>query len=307
MSENRNPLVSIVCESYNHEPYIRRCIEGFLMQETDFPIEILIHDDASTDGSASIIREYEVKYPGLFRPIYQKENQYSKGVKIWRDIQFPRARGKYIALCEGDDYWTDPLKLQRQVDYLESHSDCSLCFHNSIIHTYDGSSPDRLYSEMIQDRDYSARELLKLQIPPTASMVFRADLCGLYCKTVNRKHLAVGDRPLKVMCAQNGKTHGLSDVMSVYGKHSGGWTNFVDALRTFEDARSWEEERKIYGKECRDVTTPIMTGMYLNALWRAFRQRNVRIALNSFFRGIIMQPVTGIKALFVVRKERRRK
>lgn len=115
------PLISIVCEVFNHEPYLRQCLKGFVMQETTFPFEILIHDDASTDGSAAIIREYEKKYPHLFRPIYQTENQYSKGVLIWGAIQFPRARGKYIATCEGDDYWIDPLKLQKQVDFLEAH------------------------------------------------------------------------------------------------------------------------------------------------------------------------------------------
>ena len=108
-----NPLVSIVCESYNHEPYLRKCLDGFVMQKTNFSFEILIHDDASTDKSADIIREYISKYPQLdWKPIFQIENQYSKGISIWTEIQFPRAQGKYIALCEGDDYWTDPYKLQ---------------------------------------------------------------------------------------------------------------------------------------------------------------------------------------------------
>jgi len=106
---NTDPLVSICCLTYNHAPYIRDAIEGFLMQKTNFPVEILIHDDASTDGTADIIREYETRYPDIIKPIYQTENQYSKGVKISWEYQFSRARGKYIALCEGDDYWTDKL------------------------------------------------------------------------------------------------------------------------------------------------------------------------------------------------------
>ena len=121
------PLVSIICEVFNHEPYIRQCLDGFVSQKTSFPIEVLIHDDASTDRSATIIREYEKNYPGLFKPIYQSENQYSKGVNIWCDIQFARAKGKYIAICEGDDYWTDPLKIQKQVDFMEGHPDYTLC------------------------------------------------------------------------------------------------------------------------------------------------------------------------------------
>jgi len=135
-------MVSIVCEAYNHEPYLRDCLEGFVMQKTDFPIEILIHDDASTDKSAVIIREYESKYPSLFKPIYQKENQYSKGISIWSKYQLPRAKGKYIAFCEGDDYWIDPYKLQKQVDFLESHLEYDLCCSASKVYNQSKQSFD---------------------------------------------------------------------------------------------------------------------------------------------------------------------
>lgn len=128
IDKERLPLVSICCQTYNHVSYIRECIEGFLLQQTTFPIEILIHDDASLDGTDDIIREYETNYPDLIFPIYQSENQYSKGVKV-PSINYERSRGKYIAFCEGDDYWTDPLKLQKQVDFLESHSEYGMCSH----------------------------------------------------------------------------------------------------------------------------------------------------------------------------------
>jgi len=121
------PLVSIWTLTYNHAPFIRQCIEGVLMQKTTFPFELLIHDDASTDGTADIIREYEARYPDIIKPIYQTENQFSKGGGIYRKFQLPRSQGKYIAICEGDDYWTDPLKLQKQVDFLETHPDYTIC------------------------------------------------------------------------------------------------------------------------------------------------------------------------------------
>lgn len=104
MSSNGLPLVSICTLVYNHEPYLRECFEGFVMQKTNFAFEVLVHDDASTDNSAAIIREYTAKYPNIFKPIYQTENQYSKGVKVSATYQYPRAKGKYIAICEGDDY-----------------------------------------------------------------------------------------------------------------------------------------------------------------------------------------------------------
>jgi len=121
------PLVSIICLAYNHEKYIHQALEGFVMQQTDFPFEIIVHDDASTDHTAAIIKEYESKYPKLFRPIYQTENQYRLEKGRVTKIVYKAAQGKYIALCEGDDYWTDPLKLQKQVDFLEAHPDVSLC------------------------------------------------------------------------------------------------------------------------------------------------------------------------------------
>lgn len=121
------PIVSISCITYNHVNYIRAAIDGFLMQKTTFPFEILIHDDASTDGTEDIIREYERKYPDIIKPIYETENQWSKGIRGSAVFNFPRARGKYIALCEGDDYWTDPYKLQKQVDFMEANEEYSLC------------------------------------------------------------------------------------------------------------------------------------------------------------------------------------
>lgn len=129
------PFVSISCITYNHEQYIADAIESFLMQETNFPFEVLIHDDASTDGTADIIRKYEKEYPDIIKPIYQKENQYSKRDGSIGRIQKGRALGKYYATCEGDDYWTDPYKLQKQVDYLEAHPDCGLV-HTELDHYY---------------------------------------------------------------------------------------------------------------------------------------------------------------------------
>ncbi len=123
-------MVSVFCATYNHEKYIRKCLDGFIMQKTNFKFEVLVHDDASTDKTADIIREYEEKYPDIIKPIYQTENQYSKGVQIGVTFQYPRAKGKYIAFCEGDDYWCDENKLQRQFDIMESHPECSICVHN---------------------------------------------------------------------------------------------------------------------------------------------------------------------------------
>jgi glycosyltransferase involved in cell wall biosynthesis len=127
MTDVNRPVVSVICKAYNHEKYIRKALEGFVMQKTDFPFEVLVHDDASTDHTRDIIEEFAQKYPDIIVPVYQVENQYSKGVKFTWSVLFPRSRGKYIAFCEGDDYWCDPQKLQLQVEQLEAHPDCSAC------------------------------------------------------------------------------------------------------------------------------------------------------------------------------------
>ena len=119
-------MVTIRCIAYNQEPYIRDCLEGFVMQQTNFRFEAIVHDDASTDGTAAIIKEYAEKYPDIIKPILETENQYSKHDGSLERIMNEHIHGKYVAYCEGDDYWIDPLKLQKQVDFLEEHPDISL-------------------------------------------------------------------------------------------------------------------------------------------------------------------------------------
>lgn len=149
------------------------------MQETDFPIEILIHDDASTDGTDGIIREYADKYPDLILPLFEIENQYSQGKQNEIDFyNYRRARGKYIAYCEGDDYWTDPLKLQKQVDFMESHPDYSVCFHrckyydvkNGVFHD---DACSRLLDGHLEGVDISLNDYFRQWITQPLTMVFR--------------------------------------------------------------------------------------------------------------------------------------
>ena len=130
MSSNQEVMVTVLCLTYNHMAYIKQCLDGFLMQDTSFKFEVIVHDDASTDGTTEILKEYVLKYPDIIRPIIETENQYTKVGFSGLFLQMSRkSNGKYIALCEGDDYWTDPYKLQKQVDFLESHPDYVMCSH----------------------------------------------------------------------------------------------------------------------------------------------------------------------------------
>ncbi|WP_282123989.1 glycosyltransferase [Algibacter mikhailovii] len=208
------PLLSICCTSYNHEKFIKDTIDGFLMQKTDFPIEIIIHDDASTDKSAEIINDYAHKDDRIIT-ILQTENQYSQKIKPWASFLFPKARGKYIALCEGDDYWTDPLKLQKQVDFLENHEDYNICFNKSKIYYQNegvfgddfitGSTPETTTIEDVVIRNYI----------PTNTVVLRNNF--ELPKWFNL--LPMGDWPLLIIQVKNKKIKYFNEEMGVYRIH----------------------------------------------------------------------------------------
>ena len=234
-----NITVSICCITYNHEKYIAQAIEGFLMQRTDFPIEVLIHDDASTDRTSKIIRSYEENYPTLIKPIYQTVNQYSKGIKPTLKYNFPRAKGKYIAMCEGDDYWTDPHKLQKQVDFLESHQDCSICFHNVNAIYEDGLHEAREMCSPDQKRISTLEDLLLKDFIPTCSILFHRD--KLYDVSDFFTSQLQGDWIIEIMLAQQGDIGYCSDVMAVYRTHNSGiWSGLSHISRLKEKIKFYK-------------------------------------------------------------------
>ena len=218
------PVVSICSLAYNHEKFIRECLDGFLMQATTFPVEILIHDDASTDGTATIIREYAARYPHIIKPIYQKENQYSKGVNPFLPFVYPRAKGKFIALCDGDDYWTEPSKLQMQVDFMESHPDYSGCFHNVNVVYEDGLKSMHPMLPKPLKHTFTLQDLVAGNCIPTCSNLFRTrlfpDFPAWYA------HMRVGDWPLHVLNAEHGDIGYIDRILAVYRVHAGGvWSS----------------------------------------------------------------------------------
>lgn len=209
--------VCIRCTAYNHEPYIRDCLDGFVMQQTDFPFVAIVHDDCSTDGTADIIREYAEKYPDIIKPIYESENQYSKHDGSLRKIMneaTAKIGAKYIAMCEGDDYWTDPHKLQRQVDFMEAHPEYTMCFHNVLIRYQDRYSK---HSNFYNDsRQAPLKDLIMRggDFVPTLSMLLRASTYWNMPKEVTSQY--VGDYPLQMYMAIAGKVMAFNDVMGVY-------------------------------------------------------------------------------------------
>jgi glycosyltransferase involved in cell wall biosynthesis len=217
------PVVSICCLAYNHEKYIRQAIDGFLMQQTSFPFEILIHDDASTDETATIVKDYEKKYPEIIKPIYQKENQHSKGISVSATYNWPRVKGKYIALCEGDDYWTDPFKLQKQVDFLDKNHDFAATTHQARIIFEDCETPSRLFNEhglsIIKTKD-----IIEGRLFHTASLIFRSEIIK---KNTLPNNITSGDRALNFLIAAYGKIQYINEPMCIYRRTSSGISAWV--------------------------------------------------------------------------------
>ena len=237
MSENMissKPVkVSVLCLAYNHEKYIRQCLDGFVMQKTDFSFEVLINDDASTDGTADILREYEHKYPDIFRIVYQKENQFVKGIDFFRRILGPMVRGQYVAVCEGDDYWTDPLKLQKQADYLDSHPSYGMCFTRSLRHFDDNSKPDSYfpfegYNDQIIKESYTFAELVKYgNFMDTATVMYRWRFHEDPLSYIPEQVLP-GDYFWHLLHAQKGDIGFINEPTAVYRRNSGSiWFNFL--------------------------------------------------------------------------------
>lgn len=222
--------VSIHCLAFNHAKYIRKTLEGFVSQQTNFRYEVLIHDDASTDETPDIIKEYERKYPDIIKPIYQKENQYSKGIKILQTYNLPRARGKYIAFCEGDDYWCDNQKLQKQVDILEKHPECSFCTHFTDMISEDGmkilgSIPvTSLGKGVIEKQDYLRYELINGLASQTGSFLVHTKYLTEFYKEnpLFRIKMLVGDLPMMLYLLTKGKAYFCNETMSCYRVKSAG-------------------------------------------------------------------------------------
>jgi glycosyltransferase involved in cell wall biosynthesis len=160
--ESATPVVSILCVTYNHESFVGECIEGFLKQEVDFPVEIIIHDDASTDRTQAILTDYASRHPGLFRLILREQNLRQRGGKAAPAL-IERARGRYIAWCDGDDYWTDPRKLALQTTLLEANPEYVASFHEASEVSEDGTMLRPFNLPERGRRDYSADDLIALR------------------------------------------------------------------------------------------------------------------------------------------------
>lgn len=279
--------VSVICLAYNEEEYIRQALDSLVSQKTNFKFEILCHDDCSTDRTAEIIHEYERSYPEIVRGIYQTENKYQKGEQIIFKYIYPLACGKYIAYCDCDDYWTDVNKLQKQVDFLDSHSNYGMCVHAfDCMYEKSGRIEIRRYSNI--DCDISIASVIRWnskKVPQIGTALFRKDLA------VNRPELFrkigggamserfISDHPLYIYVALNSKIRYLNDNMSCWRRRiDGTWgkgtpkpklLNHQIATRDFFDKLD-KYTNYLYHEDCQyEIDQSRMKSELINGNYRA--------------------------------------
>ena len=248
-SDDRVPAVSVDCITYNQAAYVGKCLDGMLAQKCSFAWEILVHDDASSDGTAGIIREYQSRRPDLILPILQSENQHSRGLSV-STFNWRRARGKYIAMCEGDDYWTDPEKLQRQFDFMEAHPEYSMCCHRALVLDESDGGRMKPYNRFGgplpgRDRDLALDDIIRYDgsYIPTASLFFRRSCLEGFMEF--KKGCPYGDYPLQMYLGMQGKVRYFASDMAVYRRSgdSSYTRQYADdnrfARRTMEEVNVW--------------------------------------------------------------------
>lgn len=289
------PLVSIRCTVYNHEPFLRQCLDGFVMQQTTFPFEAIVHDDASTDGSAAIIREYAERYPDIIKPIYETENQFSKHdgsiSRIMDAAIHPSA--KYIAICEGDDYWIDPLKLQKQVDFLEKNPSYNMVY-TKYIEDHNGTIKNGSWN--LLDGNCIKPYLLREGFIPTASVVYRSDFKFNY--DYRKMNFPLGDVPLWIQLMHDSPIKLLPDYTTTYrildesASHSKKYINrvkfLIGALRCrkfFADKYGYTDISRILEKEIK--TNSLILELY-NGNYKSF------ISSKPWIYGLGLKGILGV-------------
>lgn len=234
-TDDEQPKVTVLVQTYNHGPYVEQCLESVLMQEAPFRVQVLVHDDASTDGTAEIVESFERKFPRVIQAVCQAENQYSQD-RAAEDFLLPLATGEYIAFVEGDDYWTDKHKLVRQVEALDSHPEQDLCVHKALLINCETGAEFLFGVHGRCDRIVPLEELIQQKhgATPTAStMLRRSSMAEQYAFTSTRPWLTVGDIYMHFFGAKRGGAVYLDRQMSAY-RHMvpGSWNSRIAASQS---------------------------------------------------------------------------
>lgn len=286
--DDKELMVTIRCLAYNHEPYIRQCLDGFVMQKTNFRFEAVVHDDASTDGTAAIIKEYAEKYPNIIKPIFENENQYRKRDGSLKRIMNEHTHGKYVALCEGDDYWIDPLKLQKQVDFMEANSDFFLCGTNGLI-KYEGiKKQDKYFNDIVNSKELFPQDIIGKWILPTAGLLFKKEIYIDYPEWTNKVYS--GDQTLILLSMNKGCIYAFSDICCVYRRDAGNTSSVSMNIRKSKSRAYvisqsiilYEEFYKYTGTKYEKYILPLLSNLRKREKVYKLMDRSVLLAAISY-------------------------
>lgn len=286
-----NITVSISCITYNQAPFIKQCLDGFLMQKTNYKFEVLIYDDASTDGTTEIIKEYHKIHPELIYPIYQKENQYSKGINIPSTFQYPRAKGLYYCGSEGDDYWIDSYKIQKQVDFLEQNTNFGMVCTN-YYKLFERENlfkrncfPQGKYNSEVNFQDY----LLDMSSIATSTVMFRKEIISLFQNTISdevRKKFIVVDTPLWLFIAATSKIAVLPEETSVYRILDDSACHFSDPEKHYDFVKKGffiaDYFLRKYAPENKELEKKLNIKKLRADLFHGYRTLNKKIAWQAY-------------------------
>lgn len=303
--EKNEPLVSICCITYNHEKFIADAINGFLMQKTTFPFEIIIHDDASTDSTRDVILQYQSEYPDLIRTIFQTENQYSQGNHAF-PFTFQAAKGKYLALCEGDDYWIDPYKLQKQVEFLENNPEYVACYHNYVGFWQDNSKPLYLREKEPWDT-YTLADVIrcnsyyhKNKATPgqTSTAVFKKSCISSLPDWCLQAYNI--DIPLFIHIARFGLSKFISCPMSAYRNYPESLSRSQTGTHLLVNRISmYKSINKDFKKKYSKLINPIISRIYLRAAVSEINKENKALSILYTVKSLIYFPRDSI---YIIKK-----
>ena len=293
--------VSVTVITYNQENFIRQTLDSVLMQEVNFNYEIVIGEDFSTDNTRKILLDYQDKYPGKIRLLLAEKNQ---GL-VQNFIHTYRAcKGEYVATLDGDDFWTSPLKLQKQVDFLDIHGDFSMCFHPVTMVFEDQSKPSRIYPE-IHDETYSLEDLLQANFLPTCSVMFRNGIFGEFPDWYH-SFTFMEDWALYALIAQHGKIGFLNDVMGVYRFHSNStWSSLDEVTRCQEELKFYDHMKQHLERKYRPIIEVMLERHYYK-LASLYEDNNDRDNAKTYiYKSVYISPflsqvkfINKIKAIF---------
>ncbi len=286
------PFLSICCITYNHSKFINKSIDSFLMQETSFPVEIIIRDDASTDGTQNIIKDYAKKYPHLIKTILHSENQFKKSKRAFPET-YSVARGYYIALCEGDDCWTDISKLQKQVYLLQQNPTASFCFHNTLIVNEKMEVSGQLRPQN-PSLIHFIEELLGNNFIHTSSIVFRKSMLPQFPEWYSKAPM--GDWPLCILLAERGQFLYINEVMSHYRLHGqSSWSTQGQATRCAKTAHLFDLLKDHFAKK-PELLAKVHNGFIMHCMNTAKEFKILNdVESANFFHEKVIEALAGVK------------